>query len=50
MSKVIIALLMLAFFVLFFLLFCIILLSLALLIFGRKVKKKGTLQPEINQG
>ncbi|MGB7575576.1 MAG: hypothetical protein WBN53_17145 [Thermodesulfobacteriota bacterium] len=47
MSKVIIAFLILAFLVVFLLLFCIIVLTLALLIFTRKGKKGRTLRPEI---
>ena len=46
MSKVIIAFLILAFLVVFLLLFCIIVLTLALLIFTRKGKKRRTLHPE----
>ncbi len=44
MSKVIIALLVLIFFVVFLLLFCIIVLTLALVVFTRKGKMERTLQ------
>ena len=47
MSNVLIALLVLIFFVVFLLLFCIIILTLALVIFTRKGKKERTLRPGI---
>jgi uncharacterized membrane-anchored protein len=49
MSKIIIALLILLFLVIFLLLFWIIILTLSLLIFGRKVKRGRTLRPKIKK-
>jgi len=46
-SKVILALLVLAFFVVFLLLLCIIVLTLALVIFTRKGKTERTFQRDI---
>ena len=50
MSKVIIALLVLIFFVIFLVLFCIIMLTLALVIFTRKGKTERILRREAEGG